>query len=320
MLWVLLLAGWLVQSSAYTSYSVNKTYTGGDFWHWNWETDADPTHGRVNYVNSSVAKSQGIASSSDSWFSMGADSQMVVPPGQRGRDSVRIWSREAFSDSVLVLDLRHMPTGCATWPAWWTVSQAGPWPHGGEIDIIEGVNLNTQNLGSLHTLPNCTVPQERYQNGTAVSTNCDATFNYNQGCGVAFSKPNSYGKEFNANKGGIYAMQRSPSGIRMWFWPHNDPKLPHDIYDPTVDPAGWGLAEASFPFGGCDYEGHFDAHNIVFDLTFCGDWAEAAYTQSTCATNCTCDAFVDNNPAAFKEAYWNITSLTVYTPGAPGLQ
>jgi hypothetical protein len=44
-----------------------------------------------------------------------------------------------YGDAVMVLDIDHMPAGCATWPAFWTLSSAGPWPRGGEIDIIEGL-------------------------------------------------------------------------------------------------------------------------------------------------------------------------------------
>jgi hypothetical protein len=62
----------------------------------------------------------------------------IVPPEARGRDSVRITSLKSYEDSVIVLDLEHMPEGCSTWPAFWTLSKAGPWPNGGEIDIIEG--------------------------------------------------------------------------------------------------------------------------------------------------------------------------------------
>ena len=69
---------------------------------------------------------------------MRADSWSRVGGGPRGRDSVRITSRGAYGDSLVVLDVAHMPAGCATWPAFWTLSQRGPWPHGGEIDIIEG--------------------------------------------------------------------------------------------------------------------------------------------------------------------------------------
>jgi hypothetical protein len=65
------------------------------------------------------------------------DFKNQVSPGSRGRDSNRISSKQAFDESVIILDLAHMPHGCATWPAFWTLSQKGPWPTGGEIDIIE---------------------------------------------------------------------------------------------------------------------------------------------------------------------------------------
>jgi hypothetical protein len=70
---------------------------------------------------------------------MRADDWSTVDPSARGRDSIRISSQNAYDEAVFVLDLAHMPTGCATWPAFWTLSQAGPWPAGGEIDIIEGM-------------------------------------------------------------------------------------------------------------------------------------------------------------------------------------
>lgn len=71
-------------------------------------------------------------------FFMRADSNSFVAPGSRGRDSVRIKSNAAYDAALMVLELSHMPAGCATWPAWWTLSERGPWPNGGEIDIIEG--------------------------------------------------------------------------------------------------------------------------------------------------------------------------------------
>ena len=79
---------------------------------------------------------------------MRADARSIVHPSARGRDSVRIISNFAYSDSVLVLDVQHMPEGCGTWPAFWTLSKDGPWPTGGEIDIIEG-KRRVVRLGSL---------------------------------------------------------------------------------------------------------------------------------------------------------------------------
>ena len=77
-----------------------------------------------------------VYEASGDMFVMRADSTNKVDASSRGRDSVRITSNNAYSDSAVVLELSHMPTGCATWPAFWTVT-TGQWPAGGEIDILE---------------------------------------------------------------------------------------------------------------------------------------------------------------------------------------
>ena len=38
---------------------------------------------------------------------------------------------------MVVLDVSHMPTGCAVWPAFWMNSVLGNWPEQGEVDLIE---------------------------------------------------------------------------------------------------------------------------------------------------------------------------------------
>lgn len=77
---------------------------------------------------------------------MKADSYQMVAPSSRGRNSVRITSHQSWADSVFILDLAHMPAGCATWPAYWSVSQSGPWPNGGEHDMIEGTQAEYSEL------------------------------------------------------------------------------------------------------------------------------------------------------------------------------
>ncbi|KAJ7901768.1 glycoside hydrolase family 16 protein [Mycena olivaceomarginata] len=299
---------------------LRDTYIGHDFLdtsRWEWETLDDPTHGRVNYVNQSTAIALNLTEADDKTFLMRGDDVRMVSPAERGRNSVRISSFAAYSDSVIVLDLLHIPTGCATWPAFWTLSKAGPWPRGGEIDIIEGVNNNTNNLASLHTTENCNMTQTRdhWQSGTTVSTQCDVKYNYNQGCGVSF-KPKSYGEPFNSNGGGWYVMSRGSYGIFVWFWPRDSCSVPIEVSQgfSAIDPNPflWGQPDAAFPTDNCDYESHFDPHRIVFDLTFCGDWAGSDSVYSGCPGKCV--DFVNNNPSAFSEAYWKINSLRVYTP------
>ncbi|KAG5342947.1 hypothetical protein C0989_005896 [Termitomyces sp. Mn162] len=121
------------------AYTLQDAYKGHDFFdYWTWEIFADPTHGRVNYVDKSTAISGNLStgvSFNVAWRFVVQISH--VSPNARGRDSVRIHSNTAYGDSVIVLDVQHMPAGCGTWPAFWTNSQKGPWPHGGEIDVIE---------------------------------------------------------------------------------------------------------------------------------------------------------------------------------------
>jgi len=172
------------------------------------------------------------------------------------------------------------------------------------------------------------------QSGTTISTDCEVNNYANQGCGVGFSNNDtsgfdgigpSYGTAFNNNSGGFYAMLKSQaSGIQVWFWARDSPSVPPEICDgaqngQAVFPSiTWGDPVANFPMlpGYCDYDSHFNAQRIIFDLTFCGDWAGTVWSQSSCASRASsCVDFVNNSPSSFSEAYWTINSLRVYTPG-----
>jgi beta-glucanase (GH16 family) len=66
---------------------------------------------------------------------MGVDTTHLYDPYGAGRPSVRITSNNAYTHGLFVLDVNHMPFGCGTWPAFWTV---GPnWPSHGEIGMNE---------------------------------------------------------------------------------------------------------------------------------------------------------------------------------------
>lgn len=116
-----------------------------------------------------------------------------------------------------------------------------------------------------------------------MSTNCDANANFNQGCGTKFTDGFSYGSLFNSVGGGYFVMARTKQdGIRVWFWRRDDPTVPQAVANkgltnfvfgdaPVITPdPSWGTPAAFFPVGDfCDYDGHFDPHIMVFDLTFC---------------------------------------------------
>jgi len=136
---------------------------------------------------------------------------------------------------------------------------------------------------------------------------------------VSSNKPGSYGKAFNDLGGGYYAVVRSPlDGIKIWFWSRQEEYIPIEVtqFLPVVTPSLWGIPDVYFPTGNqCNYADHFNAHNLLFDLTFCGDFAgsPSVWAAAGCGTGA-CVDYVNNNPTAFQDAYWEVNSLRVYTP------
>ena len=208
-----------------------------------------------------------------------------------------------------------MPQGCGTWPAVWEVDPFN-WPTGGELDILEGVNDDGANAATLHTGPGCVMPKGRPgQLGQQVLDNCDANVNSNAGCPVKFPTADSYGPAFNKAGGGWYAVERSPAGIKVWFWSRKDKNVPKEVKKglAQVTPDTWGVPSANFPNSAtCDTNKHFAPANIIINLTLCGDWAGALFNQNGCPGNCI--DLVNNNPGAFKEAYFDFKGIRTYTP------
>lgn len=144
-------------------------------------SDADPTHGSVNYLAKDEA-TKDLAKIKDGVAYMAVDNTTTSLDGYR--DSVRISSTDGVKlGSLVVLDATHMPTGCSTWPAFWLLGKTKTWPEGGEgafttnyahetnavrlftnptsprfpVDILEGVNKQTVNQAALHTGKGCSI-------------------------------------------------------------------------------------------------------------------------------------------------------------------
>jgi hypothetical protein len=294
------------------TYSRTSHIVGSGFYDsFNFESALDPSHGRVNYLDKTAAQSQNITYASSNTFILQTDSTKVLSPWDAGRSSARMVSEKTYTTHVAVFDIAHMPEGCGTWPAIWETS-TGPWPDSGEVDIIEGVNNQSPNAMSLHTGANCAVPAARAQTGISTGDNCDVFATGFTGCGVQDTRQNSFGPPFNAAGGGWYALERTNEFFKIWFWPRNDPSVPADVVagGGTVNTGNWGTPVSYFPNTLCDIPAHFVPHNIVINLTFCGDWAGNAYPGSGCPS--TCEDFVNNNPASFKNAYFDIKAVNVY--------
>ena len=194
-----------------------------------------------NFVDRATADANNLTYAHDNTFVLRADFTNVVGAGEYGRKSVRLVSSRTFAhhavmyvasnpgprDRFLMLhpstysfDVRHMPQGCGTWPAVWEAGLNG-WRNAGEVDIIEGTNQAGPNQVALHTSPGCTMPADRPQTGAAKLNDCNALVNNNAGCGVLDTRGNSFGPAFNANGGGLFAMERTETFIKVWFWPRD---------------------------------------------------------------------------------------------------
>ncbi|KAI8390125.1 1,3(4)-beta-glucanase [Blakeslea trispora] len=294
------------------AWTIKESLSGENFFNgFDFFTGADPTHGFVQYVDRATAKSKGLIYTQNGQVIIKADDTTVTP---NGRPSVRLTSHYTFTEGLVLFDLEHMPTGCGTWPAFWTLGR-GTWPNEGEIDIMEGVHTDTLNQVTLHTTSGCNMAGvSRAQSGTTLTPNCDVNApgqGSNVGCGVRAQGGNTFGPGLNNARGGVYATRwTNANGIQTWFFPRNS--IPGDITSGNPNPNAWGTPIASFPFGNHCPSSKFRDHNVIINLTFCGDWAGSVYGNYKCPSNCV--DYVKNNPGAFKEAYWKINYLKIFKP------
>ncbi|KAF5672495.1 mixed-linked glucanase precursor MLG1 [Fusarium circinatum] len=303
------------QNNSYSQYSLKTTYDSSNFFEaFEFFNEEDPTHGFVDYVDADAANSEGLAGYVDGAVYMGVDYQTKNP--SNGRRSVRVTSRDAFTHGLFVADIAHMPGSIpGVWPAYWMF---GPnWPTSGEIDILEGVNTQTENKISLHTGPGCSITNDGTTQGTTLeSENCDSA-GASAGCGQDTSDNQNYGDGFNDIGGGVYATEWTSDHIAVWFFHRG--RIPQDIQSGNPTPSSWGPPAAKFNGGqGCNIDDHFKENNIVFDTTFCGDWAGSPDVWGKNPETSSlgdCKDYVANNPADFKNAYWLVNSIKVYIQG-----
>ncbi|KAJ8584331.1 glycoside hydrolase family 16 protein [Rhizopogon salebrosus TDB-379] len=292
---------------------IQDTYQGQTFFDtFTFYTGSDPTNGLVTFVDQQTAFNSNLAYvTTDNKVVMRGDNTTWLPSGVN-RSSVRISSQAEYNMGLFILDLDMAPWGCGVWPAFWTLGN-GEWPWTGEIDIIEGVHDNEHNQVTWHTAPGCNLTQNTNFTGTIVQTNgvdnlqCNAYLNNNAGCGVTEWSRASYGPYFDEQAGGVFAMKWDENGIAVWSFYRA--AIPQDIVQGEPNPSNWGEPVAALSNQGCNITQYFTNHSIVFDITFCGDWAGNSYATSDCPGTCQ-DILMD--PANFVNASWIINSLKVY--------
>ncbi|KAL0958590.1 hypothetical protein HGRIS_013931 [Hohenbuehelia grisea] len=288
------------------TYSLSDNIVGPAFMNaFNYEAIPDPTHGRVNYVDKATAQRLNLTYGSGETFILRADhTTMLSGAVQAGIVSGSFPARHTeLTSPFLTFGICH------------NLVEHGPQSgrRKGEIDILEGVNDQGPNTATLHTSAGCTMPASRSQTGTALQNDCNVAVNSNAGCGVRMPTANSYGPSFNSNGGGWYAVERTTSFIKIWFWPRNSGSVPSDVRNggSSVNTGNWGTPTAYFPNSQCDLNSHYQENNIIINLTFCGDWAGNAYGSSGYPSSCV--DYVNKNPSAFAHAYFDFASLRVYT-------
>lgn len=290
-------------------------YSGYNFFDdWDFFTAPDPTHGNVQYVDRCEALSSGLASvGNDSVVIIAVDDTNQVPVGGN-RKSVRISSKKSYNGGLFVMDLNAMPTGCATWPAFWTVTNSD-WPLNGEIDVVEGVNTQKTNQMTLHTREGCTLDvnappaqgETQAFTGKVLSTTCNALVNSNSGCGISDPTPGSFGAGIEANGGGAFAMLWDQIGIRIWHFPRSE--IPPDLTSKSPNPSTWPVPQAFWSSATCNVDTFFKDHVIVINTTLCGDFAGALYNANGCPATCAEHVADPNN---FHDAKWKINYVAVY--------
>jgi len=293
---------------------IQDIYNSSNFFNsFSFFTGADPTHGTVNYVNETEAFALNLSYiSSDDAVIMKGDDTSTLQTGQY-RNSVRVSSYAVYNTGLFVLDINRAPWGCGVWPAFWTLGN-GTWPTTGEIDIIEGVHDNEHNQVTWHTNAGCnlTPPVNNSFTGTIVQQNnqsyldCEGSGTL-PGCGVVEWSQASYGPTFDAQGGGVFAMKWDDDGISVWNFYRV--AIPSDILEGIPDPSNWPNPTATLEPAGCNISNFFVDHQIIFDITFCGDWAGNTYNASGCPGTCS-ECLMD--PTNFVNASWSINSLKVY--------
>ncbi|KAJ3563751.1 hypothetical protein NP233_g8741 [Leucocoprinus birnbaumii] len=297
-----------VNYAANSTYHVQVHYEGESFFNdWNFESGNDPTHGLVNYQSRDQALSKKLAYVQDGVTVLTVDTGSTLPTSGK-RDSVRISTKQSWNAGLFIADFAYMPFGCSVWPAYWSV---GPnWPNAGEIDILEGVNNQTNNQYTLHTGVQCNLPSDGKDidaSGNLMWYKCLSQPTDDRGCGFSDPNVNSYGAGFNAAGGGVLAHEYNSDHIKIWHFPRD--QIPDDIKAQKPNPSSWPHPVAAWDSQYCDIQKAVFQQTLVLDITLCGDWAGPAYAQSGCPGTCQ-QAIAD--PANLASAKWGVNYITVY--------
>jgi len=317
-------------SAAPGTYSLVADHSGNTFFDgFDAFTAADPTNGNVNYVGKQYAAQHGLMgyvnnhSTNSTNAYIGVDYTNVTA----ARNSVRLSSHQTFdAGMIMTLDVVHAPVAYGAWPALWLLGDVpgSVWPAaGGEADILEWVHESSYNSMTLHTASGCTVDNSSTAfQGQLQSANCNAGSG-SDGCSIETLDQvkgktgtlTTAGPAFNSQGGAVFVVNWQTTGLSIYIFGRDN--VPADITACNPNPASWNAVPAAqFSGSGCDFNSSLSTMQIITDTTFCGDWAGKVWESSgaVAATGAkTCTEYVTKNATAFKDAYFEIASIKVYS-------
>jgi len=295
------------------SYSLVFNHQGANFFNnWNFYNGWDVNNtGTVEFQTQDASQQLGLTSLNSAGNTIIKVDNTTSGVGNASflRPSVKILTDYTISSgNLLLFDAVHMPFGCSVWPAFW--SQGPAWPDDGEIDIMEGVNLQVKNDISLHTLDGCTHPAagvQSFETGNLISTDCFNQTDFNQGCIVEVATA-GYGADFASAGGGVYAMLWNDTGLTFWFFQRGS--IPADLPTDSPNPAGWGNPTAYYPQTSCNFNTFFKPQTFIIDITLCGNFAgQPNVFSQTCSGTCLDLVPIPTN---FDDAYFEISYMRVF--------
>lgn len=262
--------GWSPPSTPMPStYRLTWKAQGRDFFNqFNFLWD-DPNHGSAQYLVPPQAEEEGVVEATSNWAIIRAGRRS--PQYKYKRMTARVESKASWKNFLSIFKFSHVPYGCGVWPALFTLANQGEWPNGGELDMLEYVNMDVSKA-SFHTGGSCTLDSSAVnQYGSMPDRNrmdYDCVTNYPDRLGCA---PNKWMKSAQswAHSPGVLATQWTDKFIKLFYIPEHE--IPQDIKDEAPHPEDWNRWLFSyFPLSDSCYVA---AQKLMMQINFCGDWA-----------------------------------------------
>ncbi|GAA5918817.1 hypothetical protein JCM6882_006358 [Rhodosporidiobolus microsporus] len=295
-----------------SGYSLTKDFSGDAFFE-GFQFDTHQSNGGLaHYVDESTAWSEELVA-----VKHGKVHIRVSPKNSGGQiNSVKLTTKEQYSEGLYIWDVERMPQVCGAWPAIW--STGDDWPNKGEFDLVEYVSHQSMNSMSVHTGTGCWAGSTGYSGQPMMSggnaLNCDADATSSQGCGFRTAENNTAGIGANFERDGVYALEWSSAGIKSWFFPRAE--IPSDITSRNPDPSSWGTPVMNIAASSCNPSTYFGPQTWVINTQICGTWPSGTVWSSDNSYagdsgSCQADTALAETQD-FKHAYWRVGYFRVF--------